>query len=49
MAGRADSFIREYTRRYTAHDAEGVTDLCSWPFVAIRGGVAIHLGDRDAV
>ena len=28
---------------------EGVTDLCLWPFLAIRRGEAIHLPDRDAV
>jgi hypothetical protein len=45
----AAQVIEEYARRYTAHDADGVTDLCLWPFVAIRGGVSIHLADRDAV
>jgi hypothetical protein len=49
VADPIESVIQEYARRYTAHDAEGVTDLCLWPFVAIRGGVAIHLADRDAV
>jgi hypothetical protein len=44
-----DSLIHEYARRYTARDVEGVTELCLWPFVAIREGAAIHLGDRDAV
>jgi hypothetical protein len=44
-----ESLIHDYARRYTAHDAEGVTDLCVWPFVAIRGGEAIHLADRAAV
>lgn len=43
------SLIHDYARRYSAHDAEGVTDLCVWPFVAIRGGEAIHLADRAAV
>ena len=41
-----ESLIHEYARRYSAHDAEAVTDLCHYPFVAIRGGVAIHLADR---
>jgi hypothetical protein len=49
MPEAVDSFIHEYAHRYTAHDADGVTDLCLAPFVAIREGVAIHLGDRDAV
>jgi hypothetical protein len=49
MNATVDSLIDDYARRYTAHDAEGVTDLCLWPFLAIRGGMAIHLADRDAV
>ena len=49
MAGGTESLIHECARRYTAHDADEVTDPCLWPFVAIRGGAAIHLGDRDAV
>ena len=49
MPETADALIEEYARRYTAHDADGVTDLCRWPFLAIRGGAAIHLADRDAV
>jgi hypothetical protein len=44
-----DSLIHEYARRYSARDVEGVTELCLWPFVAIREGAAIHLTDRDAV
>jgi hypothetical protein len=44
-----DSLIHEYARRYSARDVEGVTELCLWPFVAIREGAAIHLADRDAV
>jgi hypothetical protein len=44
-----DSLVAEYTRRYIAHDAEGVTDLCLVPFLAIREGRPIHLADRDAV
>jgi hypothetical protein len=41
--------IGEYARRYSARDVDGVTELCVWPFVAIREGVAIHLADREAV
>jgi hypothetical protein len=44
-----ESLLDEYIRRYAERDAEGVTDLCVWPFVAIRRGEAIHLTDRDAV
>ena len=44
-----ESLIREYTARYVAHDADGVTEMCLQPFLAIREGVAIHLADRAAV
>jgi len=44
-----DSLIDEYTRRYVKYDAEGVTDLCLLPFLAIREGNPIHLADHDAV
>jgi hypothetical protein len=39
----------EYARRYIAFDTEGVTNLCLWPFLAVRRGEAIHLPDRNAV
>lgn len=41
--------MEEYTRRYVAHDADGVADLCSIPFLAVREGRAIHLPDRAAL
>jgi hypothetical protein len=41
--------MQEYTRRYVAHDEEGVTELCICPFLAIREGIPIHLADRAAV
>ena len=44
-----DSVFGEYARRYSERDVEGVTELCLWPFLAIREGVAIHMPDRDAV
>jgi len=43
------SLFDEYARRYSAFDAEGVSELCHHPFLAIREGVAIHLPDRAAV
>jgi hypothetical protein len=43
------STFEEYARRYSDRDVEGVTNLCVWPFVAIRRGKAIHLADRAAV
>jgi hypothetical protein len=49
VAATVDSLIHEYARRYTANDADAVTELCLYPFLAIREGLAIHLGDRDAV
>jgi SnoaL-like domain len=49
MTATVESLIHEYTRRYTAHDAEGVTELCLSPFLAIREGAAIRLADREAV
>jgi hypothetical protein len=49
MAAAIDSLIHEYARRYNAREVDGVTELCLWPFVAIREGAAIHLADRDAV
>lgn len=44
-----ESFIQLYARRYSAHDADGVAELCEAPFLAVRGGVAIHLADPAAV
>jgi hypothetical protein len=49
MATHIDALIQEYTRRYVAHDADGVTELCQLPFLAIREGRPMHLADRDAV
>ena len=49
MTATVDSLMSEYTSRYIAHDAEGVTELCLGPFLAIREGVPIHLADRRAV
>ncbi len=44
-----ESLIHEYARRFIALDAEGVTQLCLAPFLAIRSGTPIHIADRDAV
>ena len=49
MSATVDSFFNEYARRYTERDVEGVTNLCHWPFLAIRKGETIHLPDRAAV
>jgi hypothetical protein len=44
-----DAFFVEYADRYSDRDVEAMTDLCHWPFLAIRGGEALHMADRDAV
>jgi hypothetical protein len=49
MSATVDSFFDEYARRYSERDVDGVTNLCLWPFLAIRRGKAIHMRDRDAV
>ena len=43
MADSILSTFEEYTRLYSARDVEGVTNLCLWPFLAIRRGEAIHM------
>jgi hypothetical protein len=43
------STFDEYNRLNSDRDVEGVTNLCLWPFLAIRRGEAIHLPDRAAV
>jgi hypothetical protein len=49
VTATVESFIQEYARRYSDHDPDAVTELCLYPFLAIRGGVPIHLPDRAAV
>jgi len=49
MTKAIDALIHDYAGRYSARDLEGVTDLCLWPFLAIREGATIHLPDRAAV
>ena len=49
MTATVESSIQEYARRYSDHDPDAVTELCLYPFLAIRGGVPIHLPDRAAV
>jgi len=49
MTAGVDTYMDEYIRRYSERDVEGVTELCLWPFLAIREGVPIHLPDREAV
>ncbi len=49
VTARVQSTVDEYIHRYSERDVEGVTDLCLWPFLAVRKGAAIHLPDRAAV
>jgi hypothetical protein len=49
VTAAVDSVMDEYIRRYSERDVEGVAEFCLAPFLAIRGGVAIHMPDRDAV
>lgn len=49
MSESIDAFIHEYTRRYVAHDVDGVVELCEVPFLAVREGKPIHMADHDAV
>lgn len=41
--------FEEYARRYMAGDAGWVAELYDAPFIAVRDGQAIHLGDRASV
>jgi hypothetical protein len=43
------STFDDYNRLYSDRDVEGVTNLCLWPFLAVRRGEAIHMPDRAAV
>jgi hypothetical protein len=43
------SFFAHYADRYMAGDADAVADLYLAPFLAVRGGRPIHLGDRAAI
>src|SRR5688572_28435983 len=43
------SFFERYAERYMAGDAPAVADMCRVPFLAVRNGAPIHLGDREAL
>ncbi len=49
MTASVLSTLDEYGRLYSDRDVEGVTDLCLWPFLAIRRGEATHMPDRATV
>jgi ketosteroid isomerase-like protein len=44
-----ERFFDAYAERYMASDADAIADLYEVPFLAVREGQAIHLGDRAAV
>jgi ketosteroid isomerase-like protein len=44
-----ERFFDAYAERYMASDADAIADLYEVPFLAVREGRPIHLGDRDAV
>ena len=49
MSVTVESLFDEYARRYIAGDVQGVTNLCIYPFLAVRRGEPIHMLDRGAV
>jgi len=44
-----ERFFEAYAERYMASDAEAVAAMYEVPFLAVREGRTIHLGDREAV
>jgi ketosteroid isomerase-like protein len=50
MAGLdLEAFFRRYAELYMAGEAEAIAQLYDAPFVAVRSGRPVHLGDRAAV
>ena len=43
-----ERFFENYAERYMASDADAVTAMYEVPMLAVREGIAIHLGDHDA-
>lgn len=48
MRGEIDGLFRRYGDLFLAGDAEGVADMYTIPFVAVRGGQPVHLSGRSA-
>jgi hypothetical protein len=48
LTGEIDALFRRYGDLFLAGDAEGVADMYVAPFVAVRGGTAVHFPDRKA-
>jgi ketosteroid isomerase-like protein len=44
-----ERFFEAYAERYMASDADAIAAMYEAPFLAVREGRAIHLGDREAV
>jgi len=44
-----ERFFDAYAERYMASDADAIAELYEVPFLAVREGRPIHLGDREAV
>lgn len=44
-----EEFFEAYADRYMASDVDAVADMYEAPFLAVREGKTIHLGDREAV
>ncbi len=44
-----ERFFETYAERYMASDADAIAAMYEAPFLAVREGRAIHLGDREAV
>ncbi len=44
-----ERFFEMYAERYMASDADAITAMYEAPFLAVREGRAIHLGDRETV
>lgn len=44
-----EDFFEEYAERYMAFDADAIAAMYEVPFLAVREGRPIHLGDHAAV
>jgi len=44
-----EAFFRRYAELYMASEAEAVADFYDAPFLAVRSGRPVHLGDRAAI
>jgi hypothetical protein len=49
MDSSIEALVEDYARRYSRHDADGVSALCEAPFLAVREGNAIHLPDSASI